>query len=69
MCFADYGAFGYSVDHSGNDIHGAGAVHFDTKIEDGPSPSDEERINVGCFAPCGSAVIETSWGHIESLYR
>jgi hypothetical protein len=25
--------------------------------------------DVGCFAPCGSAVTETSWGHIKSLYR
>ena len=44
MCVADYAAFGYSVDHSGNDIHDAVAVRFDTKIEDGPSPNGEERI-------------------------
>lgn len=25
--------------------------------------------DVGCFAPCGSAVTEASWGHIKSLYR
>ena len=51
MCFADHAAFGCSVDHSGNDIQGAGAVCFDTEIEDGPSPNDEEHIDVGRFAP------------------
>jgi hypothetical protein len=25
--------------------------------------------DVGCFAPSGSAVTETSWDHIKSLYR
>ena len=44
MYFADYVAFGYAVDHDGNDIHGAGAVRFDTKVKDGPSPQNEERI-------------------------
>jgi len=44
MYFADYVAFGYAVDPGGNDIHGAGAVRFDTKVEDGPSPENEERI-------------------------
>ncbi len=44
MYFADYVAFGYAVDHDGNDLHGAGAVRFDTKVKDGPSPLDEERI-------------------------
>ncbi len=44
MYFADYVAFGYAVDWDGNDLHGAGAVRFDTKVEDGPSPDDEERI-------------------------
>ena len=44
MYFADYVAFGYAVDHDGNDLHGAGAVRFDTKVKDGPSPQDEERI-------------------------
>lgn len=54
MCFADYVAFGYSVDHSGNDIHGAVAVRFDTRIEDGPSPNDEERI-YDCVRPVRDA--------------
>ncbi len=44
MYFADYVAFGYAVDHSGEDIHGAGAVRFDTKVKDGPEPRNEERI-------------------------
>jgi hypothetical protein len=43
--FADYVAFGYAVDHEGKDIHGAGAVRFDTKIKDGPAVQNEERIN------------------------
>jgi len=42
--FADYVAFGYAVDPDGNDIHGAGAVRFDTKVENGPSPENDERI-------------------------
>lgn len=42
--YADYIAFGYAVDWDGNDIHGAGAVRFDTKVEDGPAAEDEERI-------------------------
>ncbi|MGB5418241.1 DUF1566 domain-containing protein [Algibacter sp.] len=45
MYFADYVAFGYAVDHGGEDIHGAGAVRFDTKIKDGPAIENEERIN------------------------
>jgi hypothetical protein len=45
MYFADYVAFGYAVDHGGEDIHGAGAVRFDTKVKDGPAPDNEERIN------------------------
>lgn len=44
MYFADYVAFGYAVDWDGNDLHGAGAVRFDTKVKDGPSPQNEERI-------------------------
>ncbi|MBU2938519.1 DUF1566 domain-containing protein [Lacinutrix sp. C3R15] len=45
MYFADYVAFGYAVDHDGEDIHGAGAVRFDTKVKDGPAVQNEERIN------------------------
>jgi hypothetical protein len=42
--YADYVAFGYAVDGSGNDIHGAGAVRFDTKIIDSPVPENVERV-------------------------
>ena len=45
MYFADYVAFGYAVDHEGEDIHGAGAVRFDTKVKNGPAIENEERIN------------------------
>ena len=31
--YAWYVAFGYAVDDDGNDLHGAGAVRFDTKVE------------------------------------
>ena len=41
--YAWYVAFGYAVDTNGNDIHGAGAVRFDTKSEDGASGPDGER--------------------------
>ena len=43
--FADYIPFGHAVDHDGNDIHGAGAIRFDTKIKNGPAIQNEERIN------------------------
>jgi len=42
--YAWYVAFGYAVDHEGNDLHGAGAVRFDTKVEGGPSGEGGERI-------------------------
>lgn len=45
MPFADYVAFGYGVDPSGNDTHAAGAVGFDTKIKDGPAIENEERVD------------------------
>uniref|UniRef100_UPI004047E35B Lcl domain-containing protein n=1 Tax=Mariniflexile sp. TaxID=1979402 RepID=UPI004047E35B len=45
MYFAYYVAFGYAVDQQGNDIHGAGAVRFDTKVKNGPAVPNEERIN------------------------
>jgi hypothetical protein len=45
MYFAYYVAFGYAVDHEGNDIHGVGAVRFDTKVKNGPAVENEERIN------------------------
>ncbi len=41
--YAWYLASGYAVDADGNDTHGAGAVRFDTKTEDGPDGIDAER--------------------------
>lgn len=41
--YAWYVAFGYAVDNDGNDTHGAGAVRFDTKAEDGPAGEGGER--------------------------
>ncbi|MGB5444956.1 MAG: DUF1566 domain-containing protein, partial [Psychromonas sp.] len=41
--FAWYVAFGYGVDHEGNDLHGAGAVRFDSKAEGGADGPDGER--------------------------
>jgi hypothetical protein len=42
--YAWYVAFGYAVDPDGNDSHGAGAVRFDTKEEDGPAGEEPGRI-------------------------
>ena len=41
--YAWYVAFGTAVDGEGNDMHGAGAVRFDTKVEDGPLGEGGER--------------------------
>jgi hypothetical protein len=41
--YAWYVAFGYAVDQNGDDIHGAGAVRFDTKAENGAEGPDRER--------------------------
>ncbi len=41
--YAWYVAAGYAVDMDGNDTHGAGAVRFDTKSEDGADGPDGER--------------------------
>ena len=40
--YAWYVAFGRAVDDSGADFHGAGAVRFDTKTEDGPDAEGSE---------------------------
>jgi hypothetical protein len=42
--FAWYVSFGYAVDHEGNDMHGAGAVRFDSKAEGGADGPDGERF-------------------------
>jgi len=39
-----YVAFGYAVGGDGEDLHGAGAVRFDTKVAGGPAGEDPERI-------------------------
>lgn len=41
--YAWYVAFGSSVGSDGADFHGAGAVRFDTKVEDGPLGEGGER--------------------------
>ena len=41
--YAWYVAFGRAVNSEGEDFHGAGAVRFDTKDEDGPAGEDAER--------------------------
>ena len=41
--YAWYVAFGRAVDDSGADSHGAGAVRFDTKTDDGPDAEGGER--------------------------
>jgi hypothetical protein len=41
--YAWYVAFGYAVDMMGEDMHGAGAVRFDTKVEGGPLGEGGER--------------------------
>ena len=42
--YAWYVAFGYATDAEGNDLHGAGAVRFDIKVEGGPDAEGGERI-------------------------
>lgn len=39
-----YVAFGYAVGPEGDDVHGAGAVRFDTKIQGGPAGEEPERV-------------------------
>ena len=41
--YAWYVAAGYAVGPDGEDSHGAGAVRFDTKVEDGPDGEDDAR--------------------------
>ena len=40
-----YVAFGRAVNPSGLDIHGAGAVRFDTKVKGGPAGEGGERYD------------------------
>ncbi|OJF76335.1 MAG: hypothetical protein BKP49_07630 [Treponema sp. CETP13] len=61
-CYAWYVAFGYAVDHDGEDMHGAGAVRFDTKTEAGAEGIDGERVNNYVRLVRGGNVIETPEG-------
>jgi hypothetical protein len=62
-CYAWYVAFGYAVDHDGNDMHGAGAVRFDTKAEEGGDGPDGERYYNYVRLVRGGAVTETPNGN------
>lgn len=42
--WAWYVAFGYAVGPDGKDSHGAGAVRYDSKMQDGPVGEDAERV-------------------------
>ncbi len=42
--YAWYVAFGTAVDNDAADLHGAGSVRFDTKVEDGPLAEGGERF-------------------------
>lgn len=44
MYYAWYVAFGRAVNNEGLDFHGAGAVRFDTKVENRPAGEGGERI-------------------------
>ncbi|QKG79873.1 Lcl C-terminal domain-containing protein [Tenuifilum thalassicum] len=44
MYYAWYVAFGRAIDPNGDDIHGAGAIRFDTKVQEGPAGEGGERI-------------------------
>ncbi|GAB4533408.1 MAG: hypothetical protein Fur0018_22730 [Anaerolineales bacterium] len=43
--YAWYVAFGRAVGPDGGDVHGAGAVRFDTKSPDGPAGEGGERYD------------------------
>jgi len=42
--YACYVAFGRVVSGDGEDLYGAGAVRFDTKVEGGPAGEGGERV-------------------------
>jgi len=62
--YAWYVAFGTAVDVDGNDMHGAGAVRFDTKVEDGPLGEGGERYYN--YVRCVRTVTEKKGLHILS---
>ena len=61
-CFAWYVASGYAVGTDGNDLHGAGAVRFDTKSDDGTAGPDAPRYYNYVRLVRGGHVIETPNG-------
>jgi hypothetical protein len=66
-CYAWYVAFGYAVDSAGNDIHGAGAVRFDTKVEGGTDGMDGERYYNYVRLVRGGDVIKTPEGDTTTV--
>jgi len=66
-CYAWYVAFGYAVDHDGQDMHGAGAVRFDTKSDQGAEGIDGERVNNYVRLVRGGNVIETPEGDPSTI--
>jgi hypothetical protein len=60
--YAWYVAFGYAVGTDGEDLHGAGAVRFDTKHEEGADGPDGERYYNYVRLVRGGDVVETPNG-------
>ncbi len=60
--YAWYVAAGRAVDGTGADSHGAGAVRFDTKSEDGPAGEGGERYYNYVMLVRGGDVVETPDG-------
>ena len=60
--YAWYVAAGRAVDGTGNDSHGAGAVRFDTKSEDGPAGEGGERYYNYVMLVRGGDITETPDG-------
>ena len=60
--YAWYVAAGRAVDGNGNDSHGAGAVRFDTKSEDGPAGEGGERYDNYVMLVRGGDVTATPEG-------
>ncbi|MCY1151377.1 MAG: DUF1566 domain-containing protein [Sphaerochaetaceae bacterium] len=65
--YAWYVAFGYAVDQNGEDIHGAGAIRFDTKAEDGADGPDGERYYNYVRLVRGGNVKETPHGDFSTI--
>jgi hypothetical protein len=68
-CYAWYVAFGYAVDHDGEDMHGAGAVRFDTKTDQGAEGIDGERVNNYVRLVRGGNVVETPEGDPSTIKK